>query len=90
MFYKAAFYDSSAHMGLERRFNIHKNWDLKNTELQLQFLVKDCEEIIYQTEIIKFTKQEDLWHADDKEKRRAEDWLINEYPDWENVLAYWD
>ncbi len=89
IFYKAAFYDRSAHMRLNRRFNVSKNYNLKDNELQFQ--VTDCESVVFQTEIIKTTTKYDETYnkIESTLRKEAANWLLSRYPDSDDVLAYW-
>jgi hypothetical protein len=89
IFYKAAFYDRSAHMRLNRRFNVSRNYNLKDNELQFQ--VTDCESVVFQTEIIKTTTKYDETYnkIESTLRKEAANWLLSRYPDSDDVLAYW-
>lgn len=95
IFYKAAFYDRSAHAYLDARF--HVGGDTDSTAKTHTARVRDARGLV-DKQIV--TPQID-WDAkreeinDAKAKRdaaRAEltSWLDAEYPDWRNVTAYWD
>lgn len=89
IFYKAAFYDRRSDMHLDRRFNIERNWDLKN---QIQYVVKDGDSVIYETEKSKVFEDGDReqYKVGDEIREVAEAWLKDKYPDWQNHLAYWE
>jgi hypothetical protein len=89
IFYKAAFYDRSANMGLYTRFSSSQNYDLKDA---LQFFVMDEDNIIYATATVKFIKAYDEAYIliERELDKEVMDWLSKNYPDYKNVLAYWD
>jgi hypothetical protein len=100
LFYKAAFYDRSCHLTLDRRFgrtteDVDKSGDFWGSRIGI---VTDCGQ-----EIERFgpfenpcTTKEEYYKLKDNERAitRAEnatkDWLNKNYPDWESVTAYWD
>jgi hypothetical protein len=83
IFYKAAFYDRHAHIGISRRFN-----RTARTEGGAVYgIVTDCERIIFKTDPIhKVDGIREYEEAD----RLTLTWLGEHYPDWENKAAYWD
>jgi hypothetical protein len=95
IFYKAAFYDRRAFISLSRRFlfgcdpeDEYKTYisyeDRKNGNWY--GVVNDCEKTIYRTKPIKainYDQHEELC-------AKAKEWLEENYPDYENELAYWD
>ena len=89
IFYKAAFYDRSAHMSLDRRFSYRQNYNLENT---LQYQAFSSDEVIFETDPVTFTEKyvDGWWEADDKARDETLAWLNENYPDWENPMAYWD
>ena len=91
IFYKAAFYDRSSHMGLTRRFSIATNWEIYDKN-EFQVFVKDCDKIVYTTPKVKFPKKyDDEYNRIEKEQKTdVINWLIKNYPNWEDPLAYWD
>ena len=95
IFYKAAFYDRSSHISLNHRFLCRcKPEDEYKTDISYEDrkngnwygIVKDCGKTIYRTEPIKaanYDQQDELFF-------KAKEWLEENYPDYENELAYWD
>jgi hypothetical protein len=100
IFYKAAFYDRSAHMDVVRRFAVLQNYDdcYGNKGLtHIQHRVLDCDKPVFETEKITVKNrkdgEEDFQHTDGiaKEQRsKCEDWLSKDYPEWEDPTMYWD
>lgn len=91
VFYKAAFYDRKAHFGLEPRY-FHRN-DYVQTENReertVQATVVDAE-----TGAVMFSKppikQEGRYFDQlDADGKDCFAFLDREYPDWQNVEAYW-
>lgn len=89
IFYKAAFYDRSAHLSLSRRFNVSYNYDRVDAEDVATADVTDCGEVIYSTDPIQLSDKE-RYTASEKARAMAKSWLHEHYPDWENPGAYWD
>ena len=88
IFYKAAFYDRSAHMTLDRRFSVRQNYDIDNG---VQYQVFDCDNYIFETNKIECEKHSDkYWEAQDTAKLEAEAYLNERHPEWHDVSAHWD
>ena len=80
IFYKAAWYDKSANLTLRRRYDyegVYANGHV------IKLIVKDCGELIHGI-IPPVEGCYDCLHD------VAEDWLNENYPDWEDPLAYWE
>lgn len=92
VFYKAAFYDRSAHYSLERRFAVRKDYAERTTSVAE---VLDSGKVIYSTEPLKHLAGQEReiilknYQLDDQAVKAATDWLSAQYPDWQNVAAYW-
>jgi hypothetical protein len=95
IFYKAAFYDRSAHISLNKRYSYsHQPEDNYLSDMSYEDrkdgnwygVVTDCDDVIYKTEPVKNCG----WEEPDKLRDEAKIWLVKKYPDYENVLAYWD
>jgi len=93
IFYKAAFYDRSAHCHLERRFHVSEDYDIKPHPV----LIRDaCGQVEKKIEGLPDpdwnNREEALKRSDRKEAARKElaEWLKANYPDCESPLAYWD
>jgi hypothetical protein len=87
IFYKAAFYDRSAHMNLTRRFSVERDYSLDHDEVK--HLVKDCDEVIHQTDVVKVGEGEKCYQVAEKQYNLAAQWLSNKYPNWESPTEYW-
>lgn len=94
IFYKAAFYDRSAHISLCRRYGVH-GYELCDSEgrpmeygknSHLQTVVKDCDTTIHVVGI-----REDLdYQTGETHGAEGRAWLNAHFPKWENPLAYWE
>lgn len=99
IFYKAAFYDQSAHVTLSNRFSATlmpvEGWDASSTSGKKVGVVTDCGKVVFQTNptgaMPEAHDKRSEWYADQDAKRaEATAWLDNNYPDWKNAAAYWD
>ena len=97
-FYKAAFYDRSAHINFNTRFHIgvdhiaeadsdYEVWKKSD----YQGTIKDGEEIIFSTECVSPTGD---YSKDDKVKNglreQLKKYMSEHYPNYEDINAYWD
>jgi len=101
VFYKAAFYDRSAHMSCCWRFSYSKDYsdgqDYRNSS---RFVVRDGQTVIFTTDTLSCVGDDEDrdWQIDWQIAERvdtelgakAEAWLNEHYPDWQSPLAYWD
>lgn len=89
IFYKAAFYDRHADMRLNRAIKIDQEYEIKNI---IQYFVKKGEEILFATEIVRDIEpySDEYWAEEKRLEKIAKDWMEKNYPDHDNVLAYWD
>ncbi len=98
VFYKAAFYDRSAHINLTRRYSCQicpvNGWGSNTDPTTLwHAIVTDCEKPIWQSEPIGPKPDKpgrEWWNAKDALCKVAIDWCDEHYPEWRNPLAYWD
>lgn len=92
IFYKAAFYDRSAHMNLVSRFRVSQDYDRAKKEGVAVAVVKDGRNIIFSTEPVKLPDERDksYYEIGDDAAKKAVEWLDQQYPDWKNPGAYWD
>ena len=91
IFYKAAFYDRSAHMYLKRRYISSRNWSLKDDEVQSIVSDTSAEDPLFSTEkIVAERGFDEYWDAEKSLEKVASDWLNKNFPDHGDVLAYWD
>ena len=100
IFYKAAFYDRSAHIRLNKRYHSTTlpllGWDgLKHDEGAVNDWVGrvfDAGEVVFETAPVAITEGPRDWNNDPEGKlaKEAEAWMVERYPDYDNPLAYWD
>ncbi len=98
IFYKAAFYDRSSHMSLNRRFNVSGNdldadgskfdWNSGKSPALRQIGVVDSAtgELVFGAGNVPYSD----YRAADKKREEAKAWLREHYPCADDVLAYWD
>lgn len=93
IFYKAAFYDQSAHISLCKRFAVELepcdedgNPIGRGEYSHLRTVVKDGDSTIH---VVGICKARDFDTSDDH-SRLAKAWLDEHYPDWQDPMAYWD
>lgn len=94
IFYKAAFYDRSANIYLIPRFILvgYESCDCNGNETEynkathIKTVVKDQEKEIF----VAGTREGNDTEAADTHEKIALEWLEENYPDWENPLAYWE
>ena len=90
IFYKAAFYDRSAHMSLSCRFGVSFDYARFDKEKVGIANVMDGGKVVYTTEPISATEGGKSYDVSDKANKLAAGWLDENYPDWRNPGAYWD
>lgn len=103
IFYKAAFYDRSAHCNLERRYSYSyqpvDGWGNSSKLAAWVGVVTDGEQIIFKTAptVIEpeFNREArepwDAWIVErDARREEAKAWLVEHFPEWESPTAYWD
>lgn len=98
VFYKAAFYDRSAHAHLERRYIVtgeyldasgaEHNWESAERPASQRCIVRDNADgkVLFKTE----SAPRDDYRKHDEFSDAASAWLKENFPDNDNVLAYWD
>lgn len=89
IFYKAAFYDRSAHLRTERRYGIEVDYDRIDSDHVAVANVIDGTKVLHSTSPIDVNPDK-RWESTDKARELATEWLEQNYPDWENSAAYWD
>lgn len=95
IFYKAAFYDRSAHMALLRRFEVRRVYG-KGPDAPMQAEVLDAGKAAFATEpepMARATTREEWAKEEAAEKAhiaKCTAWLAEHgYPNWSDVTAYW-
>lgn len=98
IFYKAAFYDRSAHMNLEARFHAtvvpedeyKTDMDYEERDKGNWYgVVRDQEETIFKTKGEIYGEQE-RWKMQARLEAEAVAWLEERYPDWRDATKYWN
>ena len=89
IFYKAAFYDRSAHMLLFCRYGVSFNYDGFDKESVAVANVMDDDKGIHTTEPIPANGKK-RYDMKDRANKVAVEWLDANHPDWRNPGAYWD
>jgi hypothetical protein len=94
IFYKAAFYDRNAHMSLDRKITISPTYEHHNgyVENGIQWFVTDGENILYEAELVMVKKkyEGDYWDLDDASEKEVRAWVEENYPNYNDPMAYWD
>ena len=84
IFYKAAFYDRSAHISLSTRYTVSS---YENDEYAV---VKDGEKVIFKSQPFELVNGKPTYESRDERDKEAENWLNKNYPDWQNPSKYFD
>jgi len=99
IFYKAAFYDKKADMRLTRRFRFtFEPEDAFKSDINYQERTKlsrfarvyDEDKIVFESEPYAHESLKNDWDLQKEAQQLANNWLQEHYPEWEDVLAYWD
>lgn len=89
MFYKAAFYDRSAHISPKRRFGINRYGYDVDGEIRLS-MTDAMSEIEFYTDIEKVPENETKWQVIDRLEQVVVSFMEKNFPDWRSAEAYWD
>lgn len=88
IFYKAAFYDRSAHMSLSSRYTQSQRYDLEGS---IQFQVFDGDNVIFNTDaVVCEAYSDEYFAASEMLQRHAGEYLQANYPEHRSPTAYWD
>jgi hypothetical protein len=88
IFYKAAFYDRSAHMSAPyARIRVDADYEQKDFTFGE---VKDGATVLFRTEDIRPIDGEKMWYTRDRACKAAATWADEHFPDWQNATANWD
>ena len=85
MFYKAAFYDREATISLVRRYSYNTYEDGSDDE-HYRVVIKDGNTVIH----VLGEYPRDDYEAREKWRSKAEAWLAERFPQWQDDMAYWD
>ena len=94
IFYKAAFYDRSAHVDLSWRFRVTRDWDAKpKTRVYIEDACGTVQKEIGELPVPNYDGPRDAANACkdriDAATKRLEEWLTENYPLWQTSSAYW-
>jgi len=96
IFYKAAFYDRSAHLHINRRYTHQWDYDHFKSTGEITHIVYDGSIPIYTTLSLPcnidslYDDEQSQGKVMDKAQELAIEWLTTNYPNWQSVDAYWD
>lgn len=90
IFYKAAFYDRSAHMSAKPRFSVSTYDENRKRGAPRIGTVSDADGSVRFTSEPFAESAKGPWEADDAARAACVAWLDANYPDYKNPLAYWD
>jgi len=95
IFYKAAFYDRSAHISIEKRFRCYEQpvggWDsdFDSKTSPRVCVVTDCDVVIWTSGKMAPSADIEWFNLSDHLVPLGVAWLDERYPDWKDPLAYW-
>jgi hypothetical protein len=89
VFYKAAFYDRNAHMSLERRFHWSTHYNDDDTAYSY---VMDGDKEVFRSDVVVIRNSDRSYNHGvlDEAQEKTKTWLNQNYPDWQNPMAYWE
>ncbi len=98
IFYKAAFYDRSAHISLNTFFHLNvrsaNNLEYGDYDTETEPLVcivtNGAKEELWRSEPLTPTKEFPWYELDEIARNKGVGWLSSHYPNWKDPLAYWD
>ena len=90
IFYKAAFYDRSAHIHSCRRFNYRADYDNKDESKRIVLIEDACTNGPIRIITEPVADPEKKWESNDRADTKAKAWLEENYPDYLSPVAYWD
>lgn len=96
IFYKAAFYDRRAEIGITRRYNFHvqpvggyrDDWNYEKDPREC--VVTDNDTVIWKSDPITPTEILPSYKISEKLEPLGLAWLNEHYPEWQDEFAYWD
>lgn len=94
IFYKAAFYDRSAHFDLSLRFSRNEIYedDERYKEGVIQWYVRDGDIVIYTSKEYPYDDKhnDEYWKAKTSAEEDVAAWLSETYPDWASPMGHWE
>jgi hypothetical protein len=89
IFYKAAFYDRSAHISATCRFSTRFDYDRFDREHVGVTRVFDADKIVFETVPESPVEDEPNYRLSERCNANAYAWLDEHWPDWKNAGSYW-
>lgn len=86
IFYKAAFYDRSSHIDFNPRYYPKMDFSVKG---EFTYLVMDGERVLFQSDRI-YKSDPEYYQKQEEIRKQAVAFLDANYPNWEDINAYWD
>ena len=91
IFYKAAFYDRSAHISLVPRFSVRLDYERHEKEKVIVADAWDCNKVIFSTDPVPVpSDRHEVYASDRKAEQHAREWLLMRWPDFDKDDAYWE
>jgi len=87
VFYKAAFYDRRAHMGLRPRYSVWPKYNEGYTSVHVEVTDGDTE--IFRTETFTGIDRQ-CFDAEKGLRAKAREWLTANRPGWDDPIRQWD
>lgn len=90
IFYKNTNYDRSAHMNLECRFSVRRDYHRQSQDHVAITHVLDSKKVIHTTEPVELPEnRHEQYVIAQQADKMAVQWLDRHYPDWYNPASYW-
>ncbi len=93
IFYKAASYDRFASISPISRYSIQLDYDRCETENEAIYRIEDYTGVIHEMDPVKLPdkKTNGVLRIEERDKAQciAITWMDENYPDWNNHIAYW-
>lgn len=86
-FYKAAFYDRDSFINFETRYKIESVFPDNDS---CGYVVKDGDDILFDAGIVDKKNNEDYYEKQGKLRNDCINWLNTNFPNWQDIDAYWD
>lgn len=92
IFYKAAFYDRSAHLRVSGRYSFSYDYEQADKNKIAVTNLLDGTVVIHTTEPVALPEDrgESFYAIEDQSRTAAANWLKQNFPKWEDPAAYWD
>lgn len=102
IFYKAAFYDRNAHMRLDQRYTVDSYISCDEHGTKIVESIRHNQPTHYATAVMDVNNElhrigirdsgysKENYELNDVHDKQARAWLDENYPEWQNPLAYWD